>query len=115
MHLTIDTDLTAHYADGWAVALTITPSTNSAHLAWSPSNYAETETFEIRLGRIALSKKAVEEMGRVIKEFPQFNIISAATWEYFHEQNRWRWAEGPWWDAVANLEGRLCAVLDAHL
>ncbi|MFD4394631.1 hypothetical protein [Kitasatospora sp. NPDC058478] len=115
MHLNIDTDLTTHYTDESAVVLTISPTTNSAHLAWSPSGYAESETFEIRLGRVPLTERAVEGLRDAIEEFPKLDIIGRASWEYSHEQDCCRWAEGPWWDAVADLEGRLWAVLDAHL
>ncbi|MFD4397283.1 hypothetical protein [Kitasatospora sp. NPDC058478] len=113
MQLTVDTDLTQHYADEWALVLTISPTTDSAHLAWSPSDYAESQTFQIRLGRDPLNGKAINELGRTFEEFPGLDDIRAASWEHFHEQNCWRWADGPWWDAVADLEARLWSVVDA--
>ncbi|MFF8619252.1 hypothetical protein [Streptomyces sp. NPDC015350] len=115
MQLAIDTDLTSHYAEGWAVTLTISPDSNSAHLAWSPSGREDSKTFTIRLGLDPLDAEAVEELRRAFEEFPGLDDIRAASWEYSHGQNRWRWAEGPWWGAVAALEARLYEVLDAWL
>ncbi|MEU5186984.1 hypothetical protein AB0G83_07490 [Streptomyces klenkii] len=115
MQLTVDTDLTSRYADGWTLVLTLSPTNDSAALAWSPSGHAESETFEIRLGRAPLNETAIEELRRTFEEFPRLDDIRAASWEYFHDQNCWRWTDGPWWDAVANLEAQLWRVIDAQL
>lgn len=109
MQLTVDTDLTSHYADGYALALIISPTANSAHLAWTPSGYAEDQTFDIRLGRDPLPSEAVAELRRTIEEFPRLAVIGDAAWEYGDS----RWAEGPWWEAIADLEGQLWGVIDA--
>lgn len=114
MQLTVDTDLASRPGDGWAVVLTISPASSSAHLAWSPSGYVESETFGIRLGTDPLRRDAVDELRHTFEVFDGLDSIHAASWEYFHEQGCWRWAEGPWWDAVARLEGRLRRVIDAQ-
>ncbi|MCZ1021369.1 hypothetical protein [Streptomyces noursei] len=115
MQLTIDTDVTSRYVRGWALVLTISPTNDSAHLAWSPSGYAESETFEIRLGRAPMSGQAIKELRRTFEEFSGLDDIREASWEYFHTQNCWHWADGPWWGAVADLEAQLWRVIDPQL
>ncbi|MFE9845801.1 hypothetical protein [Streptomyces goshikiensis] len=113
MQLTIDSDVTSEYVDGWALTLTISPSSDSAHFSWAPDGLESPETFEIRLGRNPLIEDAVAELRRAFEDFPRLDIIGAASWGYFHEQNCWRWAEGPWWAAVADLEAHLWPVIDS--
>ncbi|MEV5203208.1 hypothetical protein [Streptomyces sp. NPDC053720] len=113
MQLIIDPSVTAPYASDWALMLTITPSTDSARLDWSPSGYEEDETFGFRLGRIPLTERMLDEIRGIFDGFERMDHILATRWEYFHEQGCWRWADGPWWDAAAEFEMRLTQALNA--
>ncbi|MFH8257845.1 hypothetical protein [Streptomyces roseolus] len=113
MQLTIDHDVTSGYLPDYALTLTISPSSDSAHLAWTPDGLEEPQTFEIRLGRHPLTTRSLTEMRRTFEEFPERDVIRGAVWEYDHERSLWRWAAGPWWQAIAALEARLWPVVDS--
>ncbi|MFB7906602.1 hypothetical protein ACFC1T_09265 [Kitasatospora sp. NPDC056076] len=114
MELNVNPDVKQQYAPGWALTLTISPADDSAYLTWSPSGYAESETFEIRLGRDPLDAGTIARLRSAFEDFPALATIRGARWEYAHDQGCHRWADGPWHGAVADLEARLWGALEAR-
>ncbi|MEW1552209.1 hypothetical protein [Streptomyces tsukubensis] len=114
MELTIDSDVTEGYAEGWHLALTLSPSSGSAHLAWSPGGYGAGDAFEIRLGRDPLTEDQADEVQRRFETFPRFDAIAAAAagWHYAHDRDVWIFGNGPWSRALDELEGQLWEILD---
>ncbi|MCR8945128.1 hypothetical protein NW249_23710 [Streptomyces sp. OUCMDZ-4982] len=108
MQLSIDQDLTTRYAEGdWIITLTIHPLDGTARLAWNPEGLQDPETFSLRISPRPLTKKAIAAIEEAFTSYDGFDDIEAAEWSYLHNQSRWGWEHGPWWDAVDELSYRV--------
>lgn len=59
--------------------------------------------------------EACGELRRAFETHPRLDVIRAASGEHDHDRNLWCWAEGPWWDAVDDLDGFFCHIVDVHV
>ncbi|WP_328898582.1 hypothetical protein OHR86_00195 [Streptomyces sp. NBC_00441] len=64
-------------------------------------------------GRDPLSEETVEELRRSFDQFHRLDDIRGASWGYCHDHNCSHWAQGPWLDAVAELDELLNRVVES--
>ncbi|MEU7322678.1 hypothetical protein AB0465_40575 [Streptomyces griseoviridis] len=104
MQLTVEHDLNTRYAAGdWIITLTIHPLDGTARLAWNPEGLNDPETFSVLVSRQPLSREAIRSISEIFASYDGLSDIADAEWAYLHNQTRWGWEQGPWWDAVDEL------------
>ncbi|MBK3582428.1 hypothetical protein JHN49_01345 [Streptomyces sp. MBT57] len=104
MQLSVDQDLATRYAGGdWIITLTIHPLDGTARLAWNPEDLSDPKAFSLLVSRRPLTKMAIVGIKEVFTSYAGLGTIADAKWTYLHNQSRWGWENGPWWDAVDEL------------
>lgn len=94
MKITADHDLTDYHAADWEITLTINPDSETAHLAWSPTELHDPGIIHMHITRRPISKTKIEQISAAVRRYEHLQDILDVEWVYLHNQNRWGWNGG---------------------